>query len=500
MGGALAIGLAVVRHEHFRIRRDQAFGVDAGDQILVDGGLGPKEITLGGVKAPHDRGLARHPRQGPAAGGRGAAASCHHALGLGIGRDLGGDGHHLEGAFLIRIVLRQHLMLPGDFSGFRLDGKAGVGTRQRGSTFDAALGIRRRTDTAGAIENQIQLGIIGDRTPHTCHPAFVERHAAPGFVARLALVGNQGIAPQFLAGLGVVAGDVAALRRFLTACAGNHHAVHHDRAGGVGDIEIAAAIEFPKRLAGFGVQRQHEIVSRDGVDLVVIEKDAALTLAPEIVVEGLLRRQVAAVLPEQAAGRCINRLDHVIGIAQEHHAFVDDGGSLIDARLHGAGPDQLQPLHIGLVDLIQAAEAVAFVIAAHHDPVGRIGIAQNRIRDRRVAGQRMGGDGRAIHRRGRLRHRDTRAGGEQHCGDSQLQIADSDAMSHEMGKALGHSDVRDWPQPPVGRTNCKPSGPRFHVSQVVFTLTHVSPITLKFMIGESHKGCSRNYLARRSNW
>ncbi len=271
-----------------------------------------------------------------------------------------------------------------------LHGVAGVGAGQSRDALDATLHVRGRTDAAGAIEGHVHFGIVGDRAPHAGHPALVEWHAAPGFIARLAFVGDQHVAPQFLARPGIVARDVATERRFLATGARDHHAIDHDRPGGVGDIIIAATVGFPHQLAGLCVQGDNRVVPGDGVDLVFIQKDAALALAP-MAAQGFARGQGAAVLPEQFAGGRIQRLNNVAGIAQEHHAFVDDGRGFIDARLHQPRPDELQTLHIGLVDLVEGAEPPALIIAAHHDPVGRIGIAQHRVGDGLVFGQRVRG-------------------------------------------------------------------------------------------------------------
>src|SRR5207237_9610335 len=102
-------------------------------------------------------------------------------------------------------------------------------------------------------------------------------------VARLARTRNQIVAPEQLAGLSVMAIDIAAERRHLAIGAGQHDAVHDNRAGGVGGVIIAAAVDLPQFLAGPGVERDQEVVASGAVDLVVIEENAALAPAPAII-------------------------------------------------------------------------------------------------------------------------------------------------------------------------------------------------------------------------
>ena len=161
-----------------------------------------------------------------------------------VGIDRRVDDHHLEGAFLIPVVARQDLMLPDDFAGLGLDREARVGAGHGGARH-VALRLRGRTDAARSVEDEIELGIVGELTPDAGHPAVLERRAGPGLVAGLARARNQLVAPQLLAGLGVVAGDVAAVRRHLARAARDDHAVGDDRAAGVADVEVAAAIGLP---------------------------------------------------------------------------------------------------------------------------------------------------------------------------------------------------------------------------------------------------------------
>ena len=84
-------------------------------------------------------------------------------------------------------------------------------------------------------------------------------------------------------------------------------------------------------------------------------------------------RQRVPVPPNEVTTGGIDRLDHVAGMTQIHHAVVDKRRGLVDAGLHGACPDQLQTLDVGLVDLIERTVAPGLIIAAMHQPIFGLG-------------------------------------------------------------------------------------------------------------------------------
>ena len=176
-------------------------------------------------------------------------------------------------------------------------------------------------------------------------------------------------------------GHVAAEAGHLAGTAGDDHPVRHDRAARVADKKIAAAIGLPDQLAGAGIQRDDDVVPAHEVDVVAVERDAALALSV-VGGERLLRRQLVPVLPDQIARRSVDRLDHVAGIPEIHHAVVDERRRLVDAGLHRAGPDQLQILHVGLVDLVERAVAPRLIVAAMNQPVLRLGRPDDLVGDR----------------------------------------------------------------------------------------------------------------------
>src|SRR6516225_2962837 len=104
------------------------------------------------------------------------------------------------------------------------------------------------------------------------------------------------------------------------------------------------------------------------IDLVAIERNAALALSEAIPHRFDLWQRVP-ILPQEVARRRVNRLDHVTGITQVHDAVVNKRRSLVGARLHVAGPDQLQILHITLIDLLEGTVAPGLVITAMNHPI-----------------------------------------------------------------------------------------------------------------------------------
>ena len=94
-----------------------------------------------------------------------------------------------------------------------------------------------------------------------------------------------------------------------------------------------------------------------------------------------------AILPDQIAGLRIQRLQHHAGVVHVEHAVVHDGRGLVAvarALLHGPAPDQTQVVDVLRGDLIQGAVVGGLVVAANHEPVAGIGIAQHGVGDRNV--------------------------------------------------------------------------------------------------------------------
>ena len=75
--------------------------------------------------------------------------------------------------------------------------------------------------------------------------------------------------------------------------------------------------------------------------------------------------------------------DHlVVRRGHEHHAVVDHGRRLVNARLARVDhPHRLQPADVAGVDLIERAVAPAVVRAPDHQPVAVVGFEEALCRD-----------------------------------------------------------------------------------------------------------------------
>ncbi len=71
---------------------------------------------------------------------------------------------------------------------------------------------------------------------------------------------------------------VAAEAGHLTRAAGDDNAVDNDRARGVADIEVAAAIGLPSYLPGPRIKGDDEIVPSCQVDAIAVKRHAAFAL------------------------------------------------------------------------------------------------------------------------------------------------------------------------------------------------------------------------------
>src|SRR5262249_1086851 len=200
---------------------------------------------------------------------------------------------------------------------------------------------RGGADSARSVINQIELGIVRDLTPDTRHPTLLEGRTGPGLVPRLARTGNHFVSPQLPAGPGVMPRDVAAVAGILARAPGDHYAIGHNGTARIAYIKVAAPVGLPNQLASAGGQGHDNIILAHEIDLLAIERNAALSLS-QAVVKRCSGRKRMPVLPQQLARHRIDRLDHVAGIPDVDHAVVDEGRRLVSPGLHGARPNQLQ--------------------------------------------------------------------------------------------------------------------------------------------------------------
>ena len=276
---------------------------------------------------------------------------------------------------------------------------AGLRRQRAAHLGDPGIGL------AGAVEDEVLVRVIAAGNPRRSTEAALHRQPVPGVVIGIAGMGDGIDPPQLLAGLGIVAGDEAATGLGIAATG---HALDHLAVDDEGTAGIAPALipvgrgMVPDHLAGLGVERDDMGVGRGGDEIALIDRHVA---GGEVLRVGdQPGREIALVFPDQVAGRRIERLDLVAEIEDVEHAVMDDGRRLGGAAGERPAPRDLEIFHIGFVDLLQRAVAVAVIGAPPHQPVRRRRIAQHRIGDRRQVPDGIG-------RLGLLRER--RCAGEQ---------------------------------------------------------------------------------------
>ena len=77
---------------------------------------------------------------------------------------------------------------------------------------------------------------------------------------------------------------IAGEKRFLARGASQYNTVDHDRTRSVGSVEVTAAIDLQAFLARLRVESNQIVIARGRVDLVAPNENAALPLAPVVIV------------------------------------------------------------------------------------------------------------------------------------------------------------------------------------------------------------------------
>ncbi len=227
----------------------------------------------------------------------------------------------------------------------------------------------------------VQLRVVGSRDPDR-RPAALPGFAGPGVVAELAGPGNRVRLPDLLARLGIERRDETADAALAARDTDHDQPVNGQRRHrDVVTTVVVLDAGFPGNLSGYGVECHEDRVERRHVDLVAVQRDAAIGRMPET----NIGRHLAPVHPQHVAVARIDREQLVQRRRHEHDAVVDDRRCLMplgDAGVHG--PYRPQLVDIARVDLIERAIAPAVVSAAEHQPVAVFGRNQTLVGHRRV--------------------------------------------------------------------------------------------------------------------
>ncbi len=240
--------------------------------------------------------------------------------------------------------------------------------------------IERRAGIGGHEIEQAQFGIDRRCLPDCGAAVFPDVAVLrPGFVAGLARRGDRVVAPDMLAGVGVIGVDMAADAEVAAAEAGNDHAVViKRRAGDRIALGRVLGLDFPQHLAGLLVERDELGVELADEDLAVAHAGAAT--GPAAARPRLGGVDIRLVAPQHLAGIDADREDVVLAGLDVDDAVIGEDLSLIAvarvlARSVERGPpDRLQIGDVGTGDLVERRIALVIDIAAIGVPaVGRRG-------------------------------------------------------------------------------------------------------------------------------
>ena len=180
-------------------------------------------------------------------------------------------------------------------------------------------------------------------------------------------------APEHLAGLGVVCGDVAALTELRSRLADEHAAVRHARRAGdrIRFLRIRGLLR-PHLLAAACVHGDESPIDGAEVHLAVPRCDTAVHyIAARI--HAPLARHLRIELPQFLARLRVVRVELAPRGGDIERAVDDDGRGLLPAaRIEVAEPREPQLRDILRRDLLQRAEALLVVIAARGHPLARV--------------------------------------------------------------------------------------------------------------------------------
>jgi len=148
----------------------------------------------------------------------------------------------------------------------------------------------------------------------------------PGLCAGLALGGNRVVAPQMLAGLGIVGFDEAAVAEFGPGHADDDDAFDDKRRAGhrvaVGRCRRIGRFCLPDLLAGLGIERDNPVVHESADNHAVVDGGAAIDDATTHNAQGR-RRIFMFDPPDLLSGQGIDGGSAVMG-RDVDHAVVDD--------------------------------------------------------------------------------------------------------------------------------------------------------------------------------
>src|SRR6185436_11560327 len=240
---------------------------------------------------------------------------------------------------------------------------------------------RPRCGVAGAPIDCLGVWIVV-----ACHPGRSATRfpvvAFPRIVTWFTRAGNGEGPPQFLARVGIKGNDVAAHAEFATGTADDHLAVDDQgHQGQILPLLVVLNLGIPDHFAGLGLERDHMIVRRGEVHLVLPQPHAAVG---RVQLKEVFRK-LALVSPVLVAGFGVERNHLPLRRCDEHHAIVDDRRGLMSLDHTGRErPHRHEAFHVRGVDLVERAVSLAIIGPAIVHPVAGFRILESVSRHRAV--------------------------------------------------------------------------------------------------------------------
>ena len=222
-----------------------------------------------------------------------------------------------------------------------------------------------RLGVAGADVDQFALGVVGYPVPDRAAAAELPPLALPGcggLAHRLGLKALGGIAgngvelPDLAPGVRVVGGEEAARGTVAASRADDHFSLGDARRHGERLLVLSIGdASFPNRLAGVRVERHQPSIVDGNINLVVIERQAAIHDAAAHFVAGRFAVDFRIPAPFLLAGaRVDGEHDAPVGDAEDRVIPDQRRGFLVASAVADfIGPHQAEPLHVRRVDLLE---------------------------------------------------------------------------------------------------------------------------------------------------
>ena len=268
--------------------------------------------------------------------------------------------------------------MPFQIARFRVDADAAGGVKV---VAGAVVGLPRVAQpgvpgrrVAGAEHQRVGVGVVGAAKPgraaagfpEVARPGRVQRAGHGRFVTvqRAHVAFDHRTGPNEVAGFRVAGLNLADDAEFAAGVAGDDQAVHDQRGRRVGITGLVVGdLLTPDDVACLGVQRDDARIKRAEVDLVAIERRAAVD---DVAAGQDALGQAGVILPKLFAGLHVDGVETAVGAGDVHHAVINQRLGFLTALLFTTereSPGGNEILDVVLVQRLQ--RAVTLQVAPH---------------------------------------------------------------------------------------------------------------------------------------